>query len=215
MSREKNSDSMKAIRLNDCKICMIGVIKGLVDEEEKVRKVYYDMMPDVVAISISIGELKGLEDFLKQRYDVPLSNYEEEIYIRELKKYGEVRKPPPCFEESLKLCQKDNLPIVPIDMDEERFSTAYCEYITSFQLIRNSFRRKRLHKRKFHASSAEKFVKEWDRVINDIKGFRMLEEERERYMAQKLSELTKQYKKILAFIELERVKGVEKKLIKR
>ncbi len=204
---------MKAIRLNGCKIYMIGVIKGLVEEEEKVRKVYLEMMPDAVAISISVDELKGLEDFLKQRYDVPLSNYEEEIYVRELKKYSEVKKPPPCFEIALKLCQKDNLPILPIDMDEERFSNAYCKYITYFQLIQKSFRRKRLNKKKFHASSAESFIKEWDLVINGIKGFKMLEEERERYMAQKLSELTKKYKKILALIELERLNGVKKRLI--
>ncbi len=204
---------MKAIHLNDCEIYMTGVIKGLVDEEEKVRKVYHEMMPDAVAVSISVDELKGLKDFLEQRYDVPLSNYEEEIYVRELKKYGEVRKPPPCFEMVLKLCQKDNVPILPIDMDEERFSSAYCKYITSFQLIRNSFRRKRLNKKKFHASSAESFIKEWDLVINGIKGFKMLEEERERYMAQKLSELTKKYKKILALIELERLNGVKKRLM--
>ncbi len=204
---------MKAIRLNDCKICMIGVIKGLVDEEEKVRKAYHDMMPNAVAISISIGELKGLEDFLKKRYDVPLSNYEEEIYVRELKKFGEVRKPPPCFEIALKLCQKDNLPILPIDMDEERFSSAYCKYITYFQLIQKSFKGKRLNKKKFHASNAEIFVKEWDLMINGIKGFKMLEEERERFMAQKLSELTEKYKKILALIELERLNGVKKRLM--
>ena len=204
---------MKAIRLNDCKIYMTGVIKGLVDEEEKVRKIYHEMMPDAVAISISVDELKGLKDFLKQRYDVPLLNYEEEIYVRELKKYGEVKKPPPCFESALKLCQKDNLPILPIDMDEERFSSAYCKYITYFQLIQKSFRGKRLNKKKFHASSAESFIKEWDLVINGIKGFKMLEEERERYMAQKLSELTKKYKKILALIELERLDGVKKRLM--
>lgn len=204
---------MKVVRLNDCEIHLMGVIKGLVDEEEKVGKAYHDMMPDAVAISISIDELKGLEDFLKDRYDVPLSNYEEEIYVRELKKFGEVRKPPPCFEIALKLCQKDKLPILPIDMNEERFSNAYCKYVTYFQLIQKSFRSKRLNKKKFHASNAEIFVKEWDLIINGIKGLKMLEEEREGYMAQKLSELTEKYKKILALIELERIEGVEKRLI--
>lgn len=203
---------MKIIKVNDNRIFIFGTIKGLKSEEEDIKKAFEKVKPQAMAILVSKEGLKGLESIASgEKHEIFLSNYEE-IYSRKLAGYiGESDKvvvPPPSFLEAYKLGKDNNIQISPIDMNEEEYTEAYCENITTLQLIRHSTRVKKLQKKRFKAKNPEDFVKEWDETITKLKGFKNLELKRENYIAERLIDLAKDYKNILAIIDVQRVEGV-------
>jgi hypothetical protein len=106
------------------------------------------------------------------------------------------------------LCGKDSVPIIAIDMDEERFSDTFCDSVGGLDLLRESLFAKKAWKKRFDLSSPESFVIDWDRKVNKAGGFKELERAREKHMAEALTDAARSYKRILAVVEVERVEGV-------
>lgn len=206
---------MRRIQIGTSKIYIPDIIIGLTSEIAKVSKVYNKIKPDVMALQISEEELEGLRSVVNgEEYDYFLSNYEE-IYARKLASFGEVKVPPPCYERALKLSVDNDIPIIPIDMDDVYYADVFCESISGWDLIRHSLRVKRLRKKRFKAKTAEEFIFEWDREINKLKGFRTLESKREEHMARELLRLSKKHNRILCIMEMQRVEGVGQKVMEK
>lgn len=196
------------IKVDSKRIIILSVIKGLVGEEKKVRNALERYKPDMVGIALSKEELTGLKKFSPEdTADIYLSDYEE-IYAANLRRFGKIRVPPPCYEEAYVSSVKYRIPIVALDMSEDEYTIAYCRYVTGLQLVWHSLRKSFIRSKKFKAKTAEEFVIEWDRKINNLRGFRALERRREQRMAEKLVSHTNVATNILAIIELERAKGV-------
>ncbi|UCF07861.1 MAG: hypothetical protein JSW28_09510, partial [Thermoplasmata archaeon] len=149
-----------------------------------------------------------------EEFDYFLSNYEE-IYAKKLASFGEVKVPPPCYEAAMKLCLRDSIRVVPIDMDDLYYADVFCENVSTWDLIRHSLRVKKLMRKKFKAKTAEEFVLEWDKEINKLKGFRNLETKREEYMANELARLAQEHERILCVMEMQRAEGVFRRLNKK
>jgi hypothetical protein len=207
---------LKLIRINNKKIYLLGVIKGLTIERKTVRKAFNKLKPDLIGLYISDHELLGLQSVLKGKTkEVPLSRYEV-VYARKLAfyadkdkdKYGEVQVPPPALMEGLELGLDNKLPVVALDMDDRSYANAFVQNVSTFHLIRHSMRFKRLSKKKFNANTPEEFTYAWDAELNKLKGFRNLESAREAQMAKRLIHLISKFNCILAIIELERTQGV-------
>jgi pheromone shutdown protein TraB len=199
---------MKKIELESSKIYVPEIIIGLADEAEKVSSIYHKINPDLVAIQASEEELKGLQKVIEgEEFEYFMSNYEE-IYAKRLAVFGEVKVPPPCYEAAMTLCLENEIPIVGIDMDDMLFADAFCENISGWQLFRHSLRVRRLRRKKFRSKTSKEFVLEWDKEINKLSGFRNLEKKRERYMAREILRLSKEHKRILCVLDLQRAEGV-------
>lgn len=199
---------MKKIQVKASKIYVPEIINGLTSEISKVRKAYNKVKPDIVAIQASEEELDGLRKVVEgEELEYFLSNYEE-IYAKKLATFGEVKVPPPCYEEAMKLCLEYDTPIAALDMNDDLFADAFCENISGWQLYRHSLRVKRLRRKRFKAKTAEEFVFEWDKEINKLKGFRILETKREEHMAKELGRLAKEHDRILCIVEMQRAEGI-------
>jgi hypothetical protein len=208
----EGGSNMKRIQVGKAKIYMPEVINGLASEAKKIRKAYSKINPSAVAMQISEEEMKGLKKIVEgEEFEYFMSNYEQ-IYAKKLAQFGEVKVPPPNYEAGLELCLENEIPAIPIDMDDMLFADVFCENISGWQLYRHSLRVKRLRKKRFRAKTPKEFVMEWDREINKLKGFRNLELAREDYMAKELLRLAKEHERILCIIELQRVEGVSKKI---
>jgi hypothetical protein len=206
---------MRRIQIGTSKIYIPDIIIGLTSEIAKVSKVYNKVKPDVMALQISEEELEGLRSVVNgEEHDYFLSNYEE-IYARKLASFGEVKVPPPCYERALKLGMDNDVPIVPIDMDDVFYADVFCESISGWDLIHHSLRVKRLRRKRFKAKTAEEFIFEWDREINKLKGFRNLESKREEHMARELLRLSKKHDRILCIMEMQRAEGVGQKVLEK
>lgn len=205
---KEKSEFMAVLKLNNCELHIIGVIKGLEKESEKVREGFKKHKPEFLAISLSKEDLSALKSFSGKVGNAEPSNYEEVVYIRELKKFGKVKKPPPCYLTAVELAKESNVPCTAIDMSDEEYTDAFCRNVSTLDLYRHSWGAKKFIKKKFSASTPEEFVAGFDKAATSLKGYKMLEEEREKYMAERLLKLSKKWKSILAVVELERAEAV-------
>lgn len=193
---------MDTIRLDGCEVKILPVIKGLKSEAEKVSEAFEAVGPEKILVSLSKEDLEGLrnmpEDFVPE-----LSRYEE-IYAEGLARFGEVAAPPPCYVAALEVSQHYGVEIVPIDMDEEAYTELYCAVVGGGSLFRHSTRTWIMKRRKFSLDSPEAYVKAWDRAVNNLEGFRIIEGKRAEHMAKAIRTEANGSKRVLAIIEFER-----------
>lgn len=197
---------MEKLKVDGCTVHILSVIKGLKSETEKVRKAFEETKPDVVAISLSREEVEGLKN-IPDDYEPELSRYEE-IYAEGLGRFGEVAAPPPCYVATLELAQHEGVPLIPVDMDEQSYTDLYCAVVPGTALFRHSTRTWLLKRRTFSDDSPEKFVLAWDKAVNNMEGFRIIENKRAEAMAKGIKKACAGSNGLLAVIELERVADV-------
>jgi pheromone shutdown protein TraB len=196
--------------IDGCSIRVLGVIKGLVSESKKVQEAFDGFRPDRVAVSLSKENVDGLRN-IPEDYEPLLTDYEE-FYARGLERFGEVRAPPPCYVAVVEMADHLSIPLTAIDFDEDEYSALYCAAVSGTNLFRHSTRKWIVKRRKYSTKSPEDFVKAWDRSINGIEGFRIVEQRRAEHMAKEILRECKASKRLLAVIELERAGDVEKLL---
>ena len=201
---------MPSVRINGAEVVVIGVLKGLVKDEEKLAKAFADYLPDAIGISTSKEELAALR--VKETHsDYELSTLEQ-IYKVYMEHFGEVRLPTPAYLKALELADAAHLPLIPIDLNDVEFTDLYCKRIRGLDMVRESFYTRSIKRRKYKIGSAEEFALDWDKKVNRAKGFRQLERDREEHMALTLRNMSSKYKSVLAFVEYERSAGVERDL---
>ena len=191
-----------------CAIHILPVIRGLKSEIRLVMDAFDSVGPDAVAVSLSSEEVEGIRN-LPVDYEPELSRYDE-IYIRGLSRFGEVAAPPPCYVAAIETADSHDVPVIPIDIDEESYTELYCASISGTALFRNSTRTWYLNKRQFAADTPEEYVLKVDRAFNNMRGFRRIEEERETWMSKKLLRESANRKRLLAVVEYEREPAVSR-----
>lgn len=197
---------MKVLALGRGEVALQPVIRGLVAEAATVRNLLESGEYDAVALSVSPEEL----DTLRANPGVRASpaNAEEEIYMEGLSRFGEVRKPPPCFTEAVRVAGTHGIALEPLDLDEEAFADAYAREVSGVEMVRYSLGLKRLRRLSFPSSSPEAFLRAFDDAVNRLRGHRRLERAREGHMAKALEGLSRKHRRLLALVERERMAGV-------
>ncbi|MFW6040406.1 MAG: hypothetical protein ACOC85_01050 [Thermoplasmatota archaeon] len=189
-------------------IYLIGIVKGLVSESNKLNNYIEDIDFEIGALPISEGELNGLIELHKKDIELDIEpSKPEQAYAKNLERFGEVKLPPPSYMELLRYCEEHDIDIKAIDMDEGHYTMAYCEHVNGKDWILQAFREKRVNNVKFTSDGPEKFALEWDEWINKLKGYKALEDHRERIMVKNLTRFSKRGV-ILSIIEYERMEGV-------
>ncbi len=194
------------------KIYIMDIVKGLTSEAERTMKQAKNKDFDIGGIAVSDGELEGLKKLVLEDIEVSIEpNEPEKIYAENLGRFGEVSLPPPSFVAFLKYCRKNGIKLIPVDMDEEHYSMAYCEHVSGSQWILQSLREKRLKMKRFISDNPKDFAIEWDKAINRLKGFQDLERYREKVISKNLMRLSKKGDSFV-IIEVERVDGIVEKM---
>ncbi len=206
-------DSMKVLKIGNRYIYLLGVIRGLEADRDKVRKAFIKYKTKAIAISSSEEELEGLRDYLAKRSDSVVGTNLQTIFGIKLSQYGTVRLPPPAFSEAYEIFKDYRIPLLAIDMDKEMYHENFTKNVSGLDYYRHIARMGRLERKKFKEATAEEFVLAWDKHICGLKGFAAVEWNRELHMAERLRELSKEYDSILAVVELERENGIAKKLM--
>jgi len=197
---------MITIDVNGCAVDILPVVKGLVSEYDRVKG-YVNGSYDTFAVSLgkedilAVGKRKELEGD-QELEDIDI------VYLHHLGTFGDVDVPSPAFSALVDACDGLSLSVAPLDLDEESFSTVYCDLITTFELLKEGRLARKAMKKRFDMSSPEAFSESWDSFVNHAKGFRLLTKLREKYMANRIKLLAKDSKRLLAVIETERIKGV-------
>ena len=207
LREKKDRDKMETANIDD-KIFLLGSILGLTSEKSEIKKIFERIKPDAVALSVSDDELEGLKKISDgEKQEILLSGYEE-VYAKKLAAHGEVQVPPPSLTEAFELSKENSVPVYAVDMNDKEYTDAFTKNVSTIQLILHSLKIKKVRKKRFKSKTPETFVFEWDKTVNKLKGFRALEKKREEYISKRLSELSERHNKILAVIELQRLKGI-------
>jgi hypothetical protein len=195
-------------------VVLIGAIRGLVSEGERVKDIIRSNRPSVIGLAISAEGLAAMEEHLKSADDTnaELENLEEEIYVAGLETFGEVRKPPPCYSEAWETAIELKIPVESLDLNDEQYTNAYCRNISTLEMMTQGRSQRRIVKHQFESTTAREFVVEFDSVVNRQKGYQKLEAEREEYMALRIKKLSKDHQKVTTVVELERLEGVKSAL---
>lgn len=173
--------------IGETHVTLFGGIKGLITQGEALGDSLERVRPDAIFISISPEHVSGLSNFMKDPYEIILSDYEI-IYGVHLSVYGEVMTPPPIYTEAVKYGEANGVDVIGLDMDEAQFSQLYSKKMGTFALVRHSVRKRRLLKADFRDKTPEEFVLAWDKRVNRIKALREIDQERLVAMENRLME---------------------------
>lgn len=169
------------------RVRLFSGVKGLVSHGDELKSLLSVMNPEIILVTISPAEVEGLTAFLKDPFEMNLSDYEI-IYGIRLRKYGEVMTPPPIYVEAVSYSSRQEGSIVGIDMDDESYSKAYTDNVGAFDLVRDSIRKKRVLNADYHDSNEYEFSEAWAERQRKPAGRRRLEEARQKYINGKISE---------------------------
>jgi len=199
---------VQTVRLGGCALDLFPTVKGLESERGPVREAILLSRPEVVALPVSAEGLRGLRAIWKGKEPEFFLSHYEEIYAVKLARFGKICIPPPSFTEAYSVAAGEGIPVRAIDLDEEQFSDAFVQSISTSNLIYHSLRWRWLKRKRFNQPNAREFAVAWDRAINSLKGFRNLENRREEHMARELARLCARHARVLAIVELERMEGI-------
>jgi len=197
---------MDAVALGGCRVHLMAVVRGLASESERVRTAFEEIRPDAVAVSLGREELEALKGY--SGGNAPPDNVEEEVYVRGMSRFGEVRKPPPCFVAAVAASGERGIPVHPLDMDDEQYTSVYLAAVSTVDILLANARQGKLRKWVSEAGTAADFVREWDALVNASAGYRKLVAERESFLARRLRQLAPRYGVLLALVDVERADGV-------
>lgn len=197
---------MDEVRLGEASVSVLPVVRGLPSEGVAVARVIIAQQPERVALSVSPEELGTLRAY--RGGNLEAGTVEEEAYVAGLSAWEDPVMPPPCFTQAVATADARKIPLDAVDMSEEAYADAYTTWVSTMELLLQGRMENRLLKKQFRVSTPQEFAIAWDAEVNRTVGFTRLQREREKFMASRLRELAESGRRILAVIEVERVKGV-------
>lgn len=197
---------MISLRIGDCEITIIPIIKGLVSESDKINE-FFSTDYEAAAIALGLEEVEALRRRSEIKGEYETSDLDS-VYSFLLKNFGPINLPDPAFTTFVDLCEENNLPLIPLDMNDEVFTKEYCEKVKPLEIFKEKKIMKKAMKMKIDKTSPEKFVEQWDSLVNTIKGYRKMSAVRERYIAEQLIDIANYRKTLIAVIEHERINGI-------
>ena len=198
---------MISIRIGDCDIDIIPIIKGLVSEKEKVIEALSKKEYETAGVSWGIEEIEAV----RKRDEITGDNETNDIdiiYLYKLKEFGDVDMPDPAFTFVVDEFSKKGISVIPLDMADQEFAEAYCNEVSTLDFLRENKIVKKMMKKEFTASSPEEFMMEWDSLINEVKGYRKMNKVKERFVAEQIMDIAKYRKNALVLVEYERCDGI-------
>lgn len=196
---------MIALQVGDCDVSILPIIKGLVSESGKIKEAL-EKDYDAIAVALGIEEIEALRRRKEITGDNETSDLDS-VYGFLLKNYGPIDMPVPAYTTLIDICDEKGISVIPLDMDDETYTKIYCDIVTPWELYKEKKVMKKAMKTKF-GETPEEFVKKWDSIVNEIRGYRKVSLVREEYMADQIKGVSKYRKSLLAVIEYERIDGI-------
>ncbi|CAC12485.1 hypothetical protein [Thermoplasma acidophilum] len=184
---------------NEHDITLFGGIKGLVRDGDDLKSALYQERPGAIYIVLSKEQIDGLSAFLKDPFELSMSDYEIS-YGLHLSVYGEVMTPPPIYIEAVKYAEENGKELRPLDVPEKEYSEFYVKNVKMFDLLRNSLRKRRVTRMEFGDTSPEDFVRRWEETMNRVKGLKRVEDYRLSYIEERIREYLSSEKEKNVFI---------------
>ena len=198
---------MKSLRIGNCDIDIIPIIKGLISEEKKVEDALSAKDYEAAGVSWGIEEIEAV----KRRDEIEGENETNDldiVYLYKLKTFGNVNMPDPAFTYLIDEFSRTGKSVIPLDMSDDEFAEAYCNEVSTFDFLKEGKIVKKAMKREFDTSSPETFIREWDSLINEVKGYRKMNVLKEEFIAKQIRDVARYRKNALILVDYERFDGI-------
>lgn len=198
---------MRSLRIGDCDIDIIPIIKGLISEKDKVAEALSSKDYDSAGVSWGIEEIEAV----RRRDEITGDNETNDldvVYLYKLKTFGDVDMPDPAFTYLIDEFSRTGKSVIPLDMSDDEFAEAYCNEVSTFDFLKEGKIVKKAMKREFDTSSPETFIKEWDSLINEVKGYRKMNVLKEEFIAKQIRDVARYRKNALILVDYERFDGI-------
>lgn len=208
--------------LSGSRVTVLGTIQGLAGESKRLQEVWDQSGAQGATLALGVppedlSNLKrmgqdGVEEFMEQELDT--GSYEDWI-LPQLAVFGDIAMPPDELLLAERLAREHDAPIEAIDLDDEAYADLYVKHVSGFQMVRGQLRQKRaVAVAGERADSPEQLMLLWDESLTSIRGYRKFEDDRERYMVDKLNTLAAApgHHRIIAVVPYARAAGIAEKL---
>ena len=198
---------MRTIKIGECQIDIIPIVKGLQSYSDGVRKALDEGNYEAAAVALGIEEVESIRRRAEIEGEFEASDLDQ-IYTHLMKDFGVIDMPDPSYTVLIDICTEKDIPVIPLDMNDEDYTKMYCDTVTTLEFLKEKRIMKKAMKKKFDMSSPEAFVMQWDALVNEIKGYALVSEKREEYIANQILDTAKYRKHVLAVLEYERLEGI-------
>ena len=198
---------MRSLRIGNCELDIIPIIKGLISEEGKVAEALSAKDYEAAGVTWGIEEIEAV----KRRGEIEGDNETNDldvVYLYKLKTFGNVNMPDPAFTYLIDEFSKKGRSVIPLNMSDDEYAEAYCREVSTLDFLRENKIVKKAMKKEFDMSSPEAFIREWDSLISEIKGYRKMNEITEEFIAGQIKDVAKYRKNALLLVDYERFDGV-------
>lgn len=198
---------MKSLRIGDCDIDIIPIIKGLVSEKQKVIDALSSKDYETAGVCWGIEEIEAV----RRRAEITGDNETNDldiVYLYKLKTFGEIDMPDPSFTYIVDEFSKKDVAVIPLDMSDDEFAEAYCNEVSTLDFLKENKIVKKAMKKEFSTSSPEEFIIEWDALINEVRGYRKMNLVKERFVASQIRDIAKYRRNALVLVDYERFDGI-------
>jgi hypothetical protein len=195
-------------------VTVLGAVRGLVAEGDRVRDRLDRIRPTAVGIAISPDELTGLREYFvgpDTEPVVPLAPTEAGE-VRGLARYGEVGVPNPAAVEAIRWSDAAGATVEALDPSDDDYSEWFADSISYLELVRRTLRERKVVKRPPTPPTADEFATTWSGTINKGRGSRRLTARRDEAVVDGLGRLRARYATVLLLVDRERFDGVIERL---
>jgi hypothetical protein len=191
-------------------VTVLGSVRGLVSDGERVRSRLESTRPSAVGLAISPDELRGLRDYFVGAATepvVPLAPTEA-AEIRGLAHYGEVGVPNPSVTATVGWADGANVPVEALDPSDDRYASLFGDSIGYFELVRRTLRERRVSKRPPQPATADEFALAWNDTIEHGAGSRRLRAQRNGDVVEGVARLRARFSTVALVVDRERFEGI-------
>ena len=200
---------MISLKIGECDLDIIPIIKGLISEKEKVVDALSKKEYETAGVCWGIEEIEAV----RRRDEITGDNETNDldvVYLYKLKTFGDVDMPDPAFTYAVDEFSKKNISVIPLDMSDDEFAEAYCREVSTFDFLKEGKIVSKAMKREFDSSSPKAFIMEWDALINEVKGYRKMNKVKEEFIARQIQDIAKYRRNVLILVDYERFDGIMK-----
>ncbi len=195
-------------------VTVVGAVRGLVAEGDRVRDRLEGLRPQAVGLAISPDELRGLREYFvgaPTEPVVPLAPTEAGE-VRALARYGEVGVPNPTAVEAIRWSDSAGVAVEAVDPSDDDYAEWFADTISYVELVRRTLRERRVVKRPPTPPTADEFATAWSGTINKGAGSRRLAARRDDAVVDGLGRLRARFASVVLVVDRERFDGVVARL---
>jgi hypothetical protein len=201
-------------RLGGCDVLAVGTVPGFAPDGERVEQAFQAFLPDCVALGVPAEDLTVLESLAlaDPRPELPRPDEATERLLELLAAFGATAIPSPDLERATVLARAAGVEVAALDLGDQEHASLYTRHVKFRHVIQSNAIKRRLLKGGVEGADAYALADAWDAAWTRPRGLREVEVARESHMADRLREVARGHRRVLAVLPAPRLAGIVQRL---